>query len=102
MVRGGGSASQRSPGGGELSGDNCRAVSFPSADTYREFLRLAQPYPMNTPNSLLPWSKALQCAALVFTAQVGLFQAAAQAPKPAGPPPYRQGGLVPPPTKELI
>src|SRR5471032_2181801 len=56
---------------------------------------------MNTPNSLLPWSKALQCAALVFTVQLGLASAIAQAPQ-AAPRPYRQGGLVPPPEKELI
>jgi DNA-binding beta-propeller fold protein YncE len=57
---------------------------------------------MITPNSLRPWSKALQCAALVFAAQVGMFQALAQTPRPAGPAGYRPGGLVPPPTKELI
>ena len=44
---------------------------------------------------------ALRCAALVVAAQIGLLCAAGQQPA-ARPAPYRPGGLVPPPTKDLV
>ena len=58
---------------------------------------------MNTPNPSPGLVRALRCAALVVAAQLGLFQAAVDAQQPAAPPrTYHPGGLIPPPTKELI
>ena len=57
---------------------------------------------MNTPHPLLAWSKTLPCAALIFAAQAAFGQAPARAPQSAATAVYHQGGLVPPPEKELL
>jgi DNA-binding beta-propeller fold protein YncE len=56
---------------------------------------------MNTPNSSLRPTWILRAAALVLAAQLGLVQAGLHAQQAAAPV-YHPGGLVPPPTKELI
>jgi len=53
---------------------------------------------MNTSNTPVRLAKALQRAALVFAAQICLFQAVGRAQLPV----YHPGGLVPPPSKELL
>jgi DNA-binding beta-propeller fold protein YncE len=53
---------------------------------------------MNTSNTPIRLAKALQRAALVFAAQICLFQAVGRAQLPV----YHPGGLVPPPSKELL
>src|SRR5208282_4506433 len=57
---------------------------------------------MNTPTLPLRRASALPCALLLIAAHLGLFQAAADAQQPGAPRAYHPGGLVPPPTKELI
>jgi DNA-binding beta-propeller fold protein YncE len=56
---------------------------------------------MNTPNTFPRPIPFLRAAILVLVAQLGLFQAGLHAQKAAAPV-YHPGGLVPPPTKELI
>jgi DNA-binding beta-propeller fold protein YncE len=58
---------------------------------------------MNTPNPSPSLGRALRCVALAFAAQLGLFQVSVDAQQPPGPPrTYHPGGLIHPPTKELI